>query len=153
MSISNSRHESMYEQTAAKGVNPISRQICSKSGCRNSFTMKSALNSSIVVAFPWFFQNYHKKGVYFDRHKRKDLVEYREQFVQQLHKLDRRCIYDGHEPELLEREKPLIQIHHDGNTFYANADQSHYCFEAKVIRASHNGVRLYRGGDSRPSAP
>ena len=30
------------------------------------------------------------------------------------------------EPELLEGEKPLIQIHHDESTFYANADQSHY---------------------------
>ena len=52
-----------------------------------------------------FFQKYHKKGVYFDGHGRQDVVEYREQFVQQLHELDRRCIYDGHEPELLEGEK------------------------------------------------
>ena len=27
------------------------------------------------------------------------------------------CIYEGHEPELLEGEKPLIQIHHDESTF------------------------------------
>ena len=34
--------------------------------------------------------------------------------------------YEGHESELLEGEKPLIQIHHDESTFYTNADQSHY---------------------------
>ena len=73
-----------------------------------------------------FSQKYHKKGVYFDGHERQDVVDYREQFVKQLHQLDRRCIYDGHEPELLEGEKPVIQIHHDESTFYANADQSHY---------------------------
>ena len=73
-----------------------------------------------------FSQKYHKKGVYFDGHERPDVVEYGEQFVQQLHELDQRCIYDGHEPQLLEGEKPLIQIHHDESTFYANADQGHY---------------------------
>ena len=72
-----------------------------------------------------FSQKYHKKGVYFDGHERPDVVEYREQFVQQLHELDRRSKYDGHEPQLLEGEKPLIQIHHDEST-YANADQGHY---------------------------
>ena len=37
---------------------------------------------------PGFAQKYHKKGVYFDRHERQDVVEYREQFVQQLNELD-----------------------------------------------------------------
>ena len=73
-----------------------------------------------------FAQKYHKKGVYFDGHERQDVVEYRAQFVQQLNELDRRCIYDGHEPQLMEGEKPLVQIHHDESTFYANADQGHY---------------------------
>ena len=27
---------------------------------------------------------------------------------------------------MMEGEKPLIQIHHDVSTFYANADQGHY---------------------------
>ena len=73
-----------------------------------------------------FLQKYHRKGVYFNGHKREDVIEYREQFVRQLDELDRRCIYEGHEPELLEGEKPLVQIHHDESTFYENADQSHY---------------------------
>ena len=73
-----------------------------------------------------FAQKYHKKDVYFDGHERQDVVEYRAQFVQQLNELDRRCIYDGHEPQLMEGEKPLVQIHHDESTFYANADQGHY---------------------------
>ena len=83
-----------------------------------------------------FSQKYHKKGVYFDGHERQDVVDYREQFVKQLHQLDRRCIYDGHEPELLEGEKPVIQIHHDESTFYANADQSHYWADDQAIMVS-----------------
>ena len=57
------------------------------------------------LRFLGFSQKYHKKGVYFDGHERQDVVEYRKQFVQQLHELDRRCIYNGHGPELLEGGK------------------------------------------------
>lgn len=73
-----------------------------------------------------FSQKVHKKGVYFDGHEREDLVQHRKKLVMQLHDLDRRCIYPGHEPQLRDGEKPLIQIHHDESTFYANADQHHY---------------------------
>ena len=64
--------------------------------------------------------------MYFDGHERDDMVEYRQQFVYKLHDLDRRCIYPGHTPQLNPGEKPLIQIHHDESTFYANADQGRY---------------------------
>ena len=35
-------------------------------------------------------------------------------------------MYTGHEPILHPNEKPLIIVHHDESTFYANADQSSY---------------------------
>ena len=37
-----------------------------------------------------------------------------------------RCIYDGNHPELDQNEKPIIVVHHDKSTFYANANQSRY---------------------------
>ena len=73
-----------------------------------------------------FTQKHHHKTVYFDGHEREDVVAYREEYVDKMLQLDRRCLYPGHTPELLPGEKPLIQIHHDESTFYANADQSSY---------------------------
>ena len=73
-----------------------------------------------------FKQINHQKGVYFDGHEREDVVEYRQKFTDRLHDLNRRCDYDGHVPNLAEGEKPLIIIHHDESTLYANADQSYY---------------------------
>lgn len=73
-----------------------------------------------------FTQNSHHKAVYFDGHERDDVIEYRQHFLGKLDDLDRRCIYPGHTPQLNPGEKPLIQIHHDESTFYANADQSRY---------------------------
>ena len=106
MRISNSKHDSMYEQIAAKVVNPISRQICSKKMVQEQFQYEICTETArLWLRSLGFSQKYHKKGVYFDRHERQDVVDYREQFVQQLHQLDRRCIYDRHEPELLEGEK------------------------------------------------
>ena len=35
-------------------------------------------------------------------------------------------MYPGHIPDLYSGEKPLIQMHHDESTFYANADQTKY---------------------------
>ena len=40
---------------------------------------------------------------------------------------NRRCKYDGNYPEQDQNEKPIIVVHHDESTFYANADQSRYC--------------------------
>ena len=71
-----------------------------------------------------FTQKHHHKTVYFDGHEREDVVAYRKEYVNKMDELDRRCLYPGHTPELLPGEKPLIQIHHDESTFYANADQS-----------------------------
>ena len=71
-----------------------------------------------------FSQKKHHKSVYFDGHERDDVVMYREEFLQKLEELDRRCVYDGHEPHLFPDERPLIQVHHDESTFYANADQT-----------------------------
>ena len=75
-----------------------------------------------------FKQVNHHQEVYFDGHEREDVVEYNiiQKFTEMLHDFNRRCDYDGHEPNLAEGEKPLIVIHHDENTFYANADQTHY---------------------------
>ena len=97
-----------------------------------------------------FSQKYHKKGVYFDVHEREDVIKYREQFVWQLDELDWRCIYEGHDPELLEGENPLIQIQHDESTFYANADQSHYwaddlvaILKQKSLGQAHNSLGFH----------
>ena len=73
-----------------------------------------------------FSQKCHKKGVYFDGHERDDVVEHRKEFVAEMNELERRCIYNGHLPVLQDGERPLIMIHHDESTFYANADQSQY---------------------------
>ena len=40
--------------------------------------------------------------------------------------LNQRCKYDGNYPELERNGKPIIIVHHDESTFYANADQSRY---------------------------
>ena len=71
-----------------------------------------------------FSQKNHHKSVYFDGHEREDFVIYHEEFLQKLEELDRRCVYDGHEPQLFADERPLIQVHHVELTFYANADQT-----------------------------
>ena len=68
----------------------------------------------------------HQKGIYFDGHEREDVVEYRRSFVEKLEELDRRCKYEDHTPMLQPGEKPLIIVHHDESTYFANADQSHY---------------------------
>ena len=73
-----------------------------------------------------FKQVNHHKEVYFNGHEREDVVEYRQKFTEMLHDLNRRCDYDGHEPNLADGEKPLIVIHNDESTFYANADQTYY---------------------------
>ena len=73
-----------------------------------------------------FSQTHHHKGMYFDGHERDDIVQYRHKFVQKLDDLDRRCEYGNHPPQLLENEKPIVIVHHDESTFYANADQSSY---------------------------
>ena len=73
-----------------------------------------------------FSQTHHHKGMYFDGHERDDVVQYRHKFVQKLDDLDRRCEYGNHPPQLLENEKPIVIVHHDKSTFYANADQSSY---------------------------
>ena len=67
-----------------------------------------------------FKQINHQKGVYFDGHEPDDVVEYRTKFVETLGNLDRRFDFDEHKPNLMEGEKPLILIHHDESTFYAN---------------------------------
>jgi len=79
-----------------------------------------------------FSQKCHKKGLYFDSHERDDVVEHRKEFVAQMNELERRCIYDGHLPVLWDGERPLIMIHHDESTFYANADQSQYWSEGST---------------------
>ena len=73
-----------------------------------------------------FKQVNHTKEVYFDGHERTDIVKYRGAFLDKLEDLDRKCIYEGHTPQLFAGEKPLIHIHHDESTFFANADQKCY---------------------------
>ena len=73
-----------------------------------------------------FQQVNHTKGVYFDGHERVDVVKYRGDFKDKLEELDRKCIYEGHTPQLFASEKPLIHIHHDESTFFLNADQKCY---------------------------
>ena len=46
--------------------------------------------------------------------------------------VDRKCIYLNHVPELHENERPLIIVHHDESTFYANADQTYHWADEKV---------------------
>ena len=73
-----------------------------------------------------FKQVDHHKKVYFDGHEWEDVVAYRERFVETLDSLNRRCEFADHEPILKENEKPLIIVHHDESTVYANADQAFY---------------------------
>ena len=89
------------------------------------------LNLGMETARSWlhnlgFDQKSHHKAVYFDGHERDDIIEYRKAFIDRLLEVDRRCMYPGHTPELHSGEKPLIQLHHDESTFYANADQAKY---------------------------
>ena len=79
-----------------------------------------------------FTQKNHHKSVYFDGHEREDVVSYREEFLQKLEELDRRCQYNGHEPQLSDQEKRLIPVHHDESTFYSNADQTFHWGDDEV---------------------
>ena len=91
--------------------------------------------SETVTARTWLHRLgfSHHKGVYFDGHERDDVVEYRRTFVDALNEIDDRCIYKGHDPRLQIGQKPLIMIHHDKSTFYANADQSFYWSDGTTI--------------------
>ncbi len=60
----------------------------------------------------------HQKGVYFDGHKRDDVVAYRKVFLDKLTELDRRCVYGDHSQILFPGELPLVPIHHDKCTFF-----------------------------------
>ncbi len=68
----------------------------------------------------------HQKGVYFDGHERNDVVAYRKVFLGNLTELDRRYVYGDHSPILFLWELPLVPIHHDEYTFFANAVQYFY---------------------------
>ena len=114
----------MYEQTAVKRGEPNLTADMFQKWVQEQFHYEICTETArLWLRSLGFSQKYHKKGVYFDGHERQDVVEYWKQFVQQLHKLDRRCIYDGTNQNCWRGEKPLIQIHHDENT-YASADQS-----------------------------
>ena len=95
------------------------------------------LHVSIETARSWlhnigFDQKSHHKAVYFDGHERDDVTQYRKVFVDRMFDLDRHCMYPGHTPDLHPGEKPLIQIHHDESTFYANADQAKYWSDGTI---------------------
>ena len=77
----------------------------------------------------------HQKGAYFDGHERNDVVEYRRTIVEALNEVDDRCIYEGHDPRIQIRQKPLFMIYHDESTFHANADQSFYWSNEYSIKA------------------
>ena len=71
-----------------------------------------------------FHRSSHHKGVYFDGHKRDDVVQYRQQFLHELDLLDKKSpTFDSSDIEVEDGEKPLIRVCHDESTFYANADQ------------------------------
>ena len=53
--------------------------------------------------------------------------------MEALNEVDDRCIYEGHDPRLEIGQKPLIMIHHDESTFYANADQSFYWSDGTTV--------------------
>ncbi len=98
---------------------------------RNWVEKSYNVHISIETARAWlrnlgFDQKSHHKSVYFDGHKREDVTGYRREFIDCMFELDQRCMYPGYTPQLEPGEKPLIQIHHDESTFYANADQSKY---------------------------
>ncbi len=98
---------------------------------RNWVETSYNVHISIETARAWlislgFDKKSHHKSVYFDGHERDDVIEYRKEFIDRMFDLDRKCIYPGHTPQLQPGEKPIIQIHHDESTFYANADQSKY---------------------------
>ena len=74
-----------------------------------------------------FFQRNHQKGVFFDGHDRGDVMQYRNQFLEQLSELDKKTTTpDQPSPQLEDGEKPLLRIVHDESTLYANADQTRF---------------------------
>ena len=80
-----------------------------------------------------FSRVHHQKGVYFDGHDRSDVVEYREEFIKNMHELDKKSITCfGNTPQLAVGERPLIRVTHDECTYYANCDQSFFWADDKT---------------------
>ena len=72
-------------------------------------------------------QLHHQKGVYFNGHDRRDVVEHRKEFLSKLAKLDKKTIScDGPPPQLPDGERPIIRVVHDESTYYANCDQTYF---------------------------
>lgn len=79
-----------------------------------------------------FSQKNHHKEVYFDGHERDDVILHRRQFVTKLLETQHRCMFPNNEIVLNKDERPLIIVHHDESTFYANADQTNYWSDGTV---------------------
>ena len=79
-----------------------------------------------------FSQKNHHKEVYFDGHELDDVILHRRQFVTKLLETQHRCMFPNNEIVLNKDERPLIIVHHDESTFYANADQTNYWSDGTV---------------------
>jgi hypothetical protein len=70
-----------------------------------------------------------KKGIYFDRHKREDVIEYRKVFLNKMLQYEKFMpIFEGENmeqqnPLLLPNEKMHILVTHDECLFYSNDDR------------------------------
>ena len=93
-----------------------------------------------------FSQVQHKKGVYFDRHERDDVVACRDIFLTKMVDLDKKSLtVNGNTPELSTGEKPLIRVVHDGCTYLLCQQQSAFFWGdglTNVLRSKSLGASI-----------
>ncbi|RIB05318.1 hypothetical protein C2G38_2219929 [Gigaspora rosea] len=92
-------------------------------GTRKEISPRTARRWLIVLGCQ--FKRYHK-GMYFDEHERKNVVDYRNRFLEKMKILERRiATYEGEKMEPISPvlgigERELIFVTHDECIFYAN---------------------------------
>ena len=70
-----------------------------------------------------FAHKQFSKGVYFDGHKRDDVVADRRRYIETLESYKPR-MWTSHSPVPSSSWRPVIRVYHDESTFYCYADQA-----------------------------
>jgi hypothetical protein len=87
-----------------------------------------------------------KKGVYYDRHERPDVVKYRKEWLKRMFEYKKSMKdFDGDildvvlEPQFKPEEKELVQVTHDECHFYANDGQQKIWMkkDEDILRSKH----------------
>ncbi|KAK3808340.1 MAG: hypothetical protein J3Q66DRAFT_354565 [Benniella sp.] len=132
----------------------ISPELLRKKVCKDWFNDEGGI--SLTTAKRWLKKLGWERsrtgpGLYDDGHERKDVVEYRMKFVEEMKSVERRMMrFPGHRPEgLLEGERPLIFYTHDEVSFHSNDGQRfkyHRVGKRPLYRQTHedcwNGAKL-----------